>query len=557
MYSTVKSIQTLTSIMLQAGITEVVISPGSRNAPLAHTFAAAGMQCYEVTDERSAGFFAIGLIQANGGKPVAVCVTSGSAVHNLAPAISEAYYRPLPLLVITADRPAEWIGQMDGQTTRQCDAFNGIVRKCVSLPTVKDDDNTAAWYCNRLVNEALITLHRFSAPVQVNVPITEPFFDFTAEILPTERHIRHTSAITATTTFPLDTQLRATWQSAERPLIIVGQLLPKQASDIAPLLSHLALNGCCIFGEHLSNLQCSEKLHDQYIGNLDAMIAAGLALTPDLVIYIGGHIVSKRLKQWLRTHQPRHCWHVSPSGELADLFLSTTALLETSPHSLLNSLCDIPTENVRTRKEYQAKMFDLSVETAAINKSKVISSPLHGEFTDTLALSAILPTVDSRWTIHTANSMMVRNLQTLFHTANPVHCNRGINGIEGSVSAAVGYWAGSHRPTLLLTGDLSFFYDQSGLWNRAVMAHQAHSPLRIIIINNGGGKIFSHLEGLSSQYLNQYIAAAHATTAEGISLEVHAHYTAAHTYADLLSVLPDFMSDTPDVRILEVFTQSV
>ncbi len=138
MYSTKINIQQLTVLMLKAGIDKVVVCPGSRNAAIVHNFKAAGMECYDITDERSAGFFAIGLIQANKGASVAVCCTSGSAVLNLAPAVVEAYYQALPLFVVTADRPAMWIGQKDGQTMIQSGVFDGYVSKSVSLPEPRD-----------------------------------------------------------------------------------------------------------------------------------------------------------------------------------------------------------------------------------------------------------------------------------------------------------------------------------------------------------------------------------------------------------------------------------
>ena len=156
--------------MLKAHITQAVVCPGSRNAAIVHNLQAAGIECYEVTDERSAGFFAIGLIEANGGKPVAVCVTSGSAVLNLSPAVSEAYYRMFPLLIITADRPPQWIGQMDGQTLLQSNAYGQMVAKSVSLPEPTNAEER--WYCNRLINEAFIALQQTHRPVQINVPIT-------------------------------------------------------------------------------------------------------------------------------------------------------------------------------------------------------------------------------------------------------------------------------------------------------------------------------------------------------------------------------------------------
>ena len=218
MFSTKPNIQQLTALLLKADVRQVVVCPGSRNAALVHNFQMAGLQCYEVTDERSAGFFAIGLMEANGGLPVAVCVTSGSAVLNLAPAVSEAYYRVLPLMVISADRPQRWVGQMDGQTLPQQDVFGQLSVKSVALPEADSDEEL--WHCNRLVNEALIEMRKTKRPVHINVPIAEPLFDFSSERLPEVRLMQWANGSDGK--FLLTADMRQIWESTERVLILVG-----------------------------------------------------------------------------------------------------------------------------------------------------------------------------------------------------------------------------------------------------------------------------------------------------------------------------------------------
>lgn len=518
MYSTKQNVQQLTSLMLKAGITKVVVCPGSRNIPLVHNFVAADMECYEVTDERSAGFFALGLIEANGGEPVAVCCTSGSAVLNLAPAVSEAYYRPLPLLVITADRPLRWINQMDGQTMIQPEAFANYVRKTVTLP---EDDR---WLCNRLVNEAFMEQKKTSGPVHIDVPINEPFFDFTAESLPAERLIEYIKPATA---IQLPQSLQSAWQEAQRPMLIVGQLSPEDIADYGQEFITLARKGCTILAEHLSNLHTLPEAYTYINFSFDEQLRTdGSIPQPDLVITLGGHIVSKRIKQYLRAHQPHTHIQVSQLGELADLFTCATTLVEADNKTALMALNSIPAR-------FQNPL------------------PANDSPTEDHILNTILPRIDSEWAIHVANSTMVRTLIRHFRGTNPVYCNRGINGIEGSTSAAVGYWAGTHRPTLLLTGDLSFFYDQNALWNNFVKNPQA--PLRIFILNNGCGDIFHHLPGLHTPALDQYISAHHTTTAQGIASQCHATYFVAHNEDELQRHLPSFCKKDNTVIILEYF----
>ena len=186
MYSDKKNILQLVALMKAHGIRKIVLCPGSRNAAIVHTLTnIEDFTCYSITDERSAGFFAIGL-SLQGGEPTAVCCTSGSALLNLHPAIAEAYYQQIPLIVISADRPAAWIGQMDGQTLPQPNVFGSLVKMSVNLPEIHTEEDE--WHCNRLVNEAILeTTHHGKGPVHINVPISEPIYRFTAKELPQVR----------------------------------------------------------------------------------------------------------------------------------------------------------------------------------------------------------------------------------------------------------------------------------------------------------------------------------------------------------------------------------
>ncbi|MCR5312552.1 MAG: 2-succinyl-5-enolpyruvyl-6-hydroxy-3-cyclohexene-1-carboxylic-acid synthase [Bacteroidaceae bacterium] len=533
MFSTKINIQQLTSLMLKADIRKVVVSPGSRNAALVHNFKAASMECYEVTDERSAGFIALGLIEANGGKPVAVCCTSGSAVVNLAPAVVEAYYRPLPLFVITADRPEMWIGQMDGQTMKQPEAFKGFINKSVSLPEPRDDEER--WYCNRLINEALIVMHKTLGPVHVNVPITEPMFDFTATSLPEERLIRFCRQ---SKDLSLSEKFNSIVEHTVRPMIVIGQMLPEELQLCAPYLSSLAKKGWCILAENLSNVHISDELRNNVVEHFDDLLSEHNPQTPDLLITIGGHIVSKRLKKYFRVNKPDQHIEINMTGDIADTFQSLTFLIQTSPVDFLMLL---------ETYEYKYVSSDFGKDW----KRDIVSEKMP-------YLETLFENLSDEWTIQVANSSMVRKVQKVFKGKNPIYCNRGINGIEGSVSAAVGYWIGSGKPTILLTGDLSFFYDQNALWNNMVKSEPHSTPLRILIINNCGGQIFNGLPGLSSSpYLEKSIAASHITSAEGIAKECGCKYYKADNFEEYKSSFLDFIDvKCKDVRIFDVNTHN-
>jgi 2-succinyl-5-enolpyruvyl-6-hydroxy-3-cyclohexene-1-carboxylate synthase len=541
MFSTNPNIQQLTALLLKADVRQVVVCPGSRNAALVHNFQMAGLQCYEVTDERSAGFFAIGLMEANGGLPVAVCVTSGSAVLNLAPAVSEAYYRVLPLMVISADRPQRWVGQMDGQTLPQQDVFGQLSVKSVALPEADSDEEL--WHCNRLVNETLIEMRKTKRPVHINVPIAEPLFDFSSERLPEVRLMQWANGSDGK--FLLTADMRQIWESTERVLILVGQMLPNEMAVCAPLLSQLSETHCLVCAEHLSNIQtANEPL--RYIGNFDEMLHAQAFDAPDLLITFGGHIVSKSLKKYLRNNPPAWHWHISPQGDVADLFMCCTHLVETQPQALLSALNQHESAMFGKRKDYQQAMF---AKSASVRGKECWGK----DFCDLTVLKTIKQNLEHLWHVQVANSSMIRNWQLFDGMSNPVHGNRGVNGIEGSVSAAVGYWVGSGEPTLLLTGDLSFFYDKNGLWNKYVKSPSV--PLRILLLNNHCGQIFHHLPELESPCLEHSISAQHDTVAEGVAMECGAKYLKAKNAAELEQVLEDFLDVEPVVKILEVVTE--
>lgn len=221
MFSNKENINILTALLTLHGVRHAIVCPGSRNAPIVHNLheleSRGMMTCHPVTDERSAGFYAIGISQATGSM-VAVCVTSGSALLNLAPVVAEAKYQHIPLIIISADRPAAWIDQLDGQTLPQPCVFGNFVAKCVSLP--EPTDNEQHWYCNRMVNEALLSCQRHGcAPVHINVPISEPLFDFSVEQLPNERMIESvTVGISVCPTILINAVNRS-----PRPMLVVGQ----------------------------------------------------------------------------------------------------------------------------------------------------------------------------------------------------------------------------------------------------------------------------------------------------------------------------------------------
>lgn len=524
MYSIKTNIQQLLSLMEQHQISHVVISPGSRNMPLAVSMAHhPKFHCHPITDERSAGFFAIGLsLSLN--QPVAICVTSGSALLNLTSAVSEAFYQRIPLLIISADRPQAWIGQMDGQTLPQTGVFGSLIKKEVTLPEPQNE--TDIWYCNRIINETLLELqHHSNGPVHINVPITEPFFDCSCKTIPTERVIRKNHPYLSD------------WSNAQKPLIIVGQLTYFEAKEIQSLLTQLQ---CPILYEHIANL----KSDSNYIYNADLILNQPIDsnLNPDLVIYIGGHIVSKRIKKWLRQIKPSQCWRVDTSGECSDTFQCLTNIIEESPKNFLHSL---PAK--KTNNDYIQQWQKISNEIKKSIETKELS------YSSILIVKKIIEKIPEHSALILANSSMVRYAQ-LFPIKQKdviISCNRGINGIDGSLSAAVGFaTAQVDRPCYLLIGDLSFFYDMNGLWNTNLPQN-----LTIILINNGGGEIFRVLPGLKKDSESEtFVMAKHQTDAKGWVETIHANYIKVTDINSFDNCLKQLFNPKKNLTVAEFFT---
>lgn len=536
MYTDKKNILQLVALLEAHGVTKIVLCPGSRNIPLVHTLSThPSFKCYSVTDERSAGFFAIGLA-LNGGAPAAVCCTSGTALLNLHPAVAEAFYQNVPLVVISADRPAAWIGQMDGQTLPQPGVFGTLVKKSVNLPEIYTDEDE--WYCNRLVNEALLeTHHHGKGPVHINVPVTEPIFRFTTETLPEVRVITRYQGLNI---YDRDyNDLIQRLNQYQKRMIIVGQmnliyLFEKKYSKL--LYKHFAW-----LTEHIGNQTIPGipvKNFDVAIYAMDGEMQEKMA--PELLITYGGHVVSKRLKKFLRNNPPKEHWHVSPDGEIVDLYGSLTTVIEMDPFEFL--------EKIAFLLENKTPQYPLLWE----NFCKTLPQP-ELPYSEMSAIGALIQALPQQCALHLANSSAVRYAQLFTVPATvEVCCNRGTSGIDGSLSTAVGYAAASDKLNFVVIGDLSFFYDMNALWNGNFGAN-----LRILLLNNGGGEIFHTLPGLEmSGTSHKFITAVHKASAKGWAEDRGFLYQKVEDEVQLEEAIQLFTQPEPMTQpvLVEVFT---
>ena len=537
MYTDKKSILQLAALLKAHGIRKIVLCPGSRNIPIVQTLAnISEFTCYPVTDERSAGFFALGLA-LHGGSPAAICCTSGTALLNIHPAVAEAFYQQVPLVVISADRPAAWIGQMDGQTLPQPGVFGNLVKKSVNLPEVNTDEDE--WYCNRLINEALLELnHHGKGPVHINVPVSDPFFLLPVNELPNARVITRYQGLSV---YDKDYEpLIERLNKYQRRMMVVGQmnliyLFDKKYTKL--LYKHFAW-----FSENISN----RTIPGMPIKNIEPLLCsmdfeAQKKMRPELLITYGGHIISKRLKKFLRRHPPVEHWHVSADGEVMDLYGSLTTIIEMDPFEFL--------EKISSRMENRTPEYPRQWEAL----SKAIPQA-EFEYSEMSAIGKVITGLPAPCSLHLANSSAVRYAQ-LFDVPQDVEIlsNRGTNGIEGSLSTAIGYATASDKLNFIIIGDLSFFYDMNALWN-----NNYGSNIRILLINNSGGEIFHALPGLElHDNARRFVTATHTTSAKAWAEDRGLEYLSAHNEKELDNATARFLEPSVTNRpmLLEVFTE--
>ena len=547
-------ISELVALLQAHGMRDLVLCPGSRNAPLVHALShqLAGATCHSIIDERSAGFYALGLALATH-RAVVVCCTSGTAVANLHPAVAEAYYQGVPLIVLSADRPERWIGQWAGQTLPQLGLFGSLVRKAVHLPEPHTEEER--WYCNRLINEALLAaLAPLPGPVQINVPISDPG----VSLLPptSAKHAPESSdrqpigmqpgrciqqlypcRIDAQAVEPLLRRL-ATF---ERKMILVGQETWSAATSTGETFPQSLREQFLCIGESLSNSPVS-------ICSLDALLASlsegdRRALQPDLLITLGGHIVSNKMKQYLRSYPPRETWHLSPDPSVVDLFCSLTeqiiAPVEPFLETMAQSLAGCASSPYACH--WRERIDRLPSPTPRYSSLAVVGS-----------LLSHLP--EEPCVLHLANSSSVRYAE-LFRKPRRLLtlCNRGTSGIEGSLSTALGFARQrAEERHFIVIGDLSFFYDLNALG-----LPEVGSNVRVLLLNNQRGSIFQSLPTLEMDRLSQrYITAEHQLRAQGWAESCGWEYLSVQEASELKETMAYFVGPADRPRLLEAFVSS-
>ncbi len=564
-YSNIPSAQTVVLHCKERGIKDIVISPGSRNAPLIIGFSEDPFfKCFSIVDERCAAFFALGMAQQQR-IPVALVCTSGSALLNYYPAIAEAFYSHIPLVVISADRPSYMVDIGDGQAIRQDFVFEKHIGYSANLgQDLVHATEKMKMYAPQLFTESTVemaqavvqerndaelykafgTAYNEHLPIHINVPFEEPLYSTIKEpcVVPAIKQIpKENNPIKNIGAF-VDI-----WNSSKRKMVLIGVNYPNEIERrfLETLAKDLSV---IVFTETLSNVH-----HPRFFPSIDSIIVPiekskdrdtlFKKLQPEVLLTFGGLIVSKKIKAFLRQYKPKHHWHVG-ENRADNTFFSLTMHFNQDKNTFLSHFLEyaIPVKG---------SFFDFW-SSAKGNYETRRNTYMGGlPFSDMSVFGTVTQGIPKNYQLHLANSSTVRYTQLFdMDPSIRVFCNRGTSGIEGSTSTALGAAVYSGEPTLLLTGDLSFFYDSNGLWNNYI-----RPDFRIIVINNGGGGIFRILPGKeSTENFETYFETKHSLNAAQLCKMYGIDYQFADNTTDLNTALTHFYATSDVPKLLEVRT---
>jgi 2-succinyl-5-enolpyruvyl-6-hydroxy-3-cyclohexene-1-carboxylate synthase len=554
-----KPIINLVDILARKGVKNAIISPGSRNAPLTIALVRhPEIITKSISDERSAAFVALGMAQSLH-HPVVICCTSGSAAYNYAPAVAEAFFQEIPLIILTADRPKEWIHQHDGQTIYQSDIFGKHVKQSFEIGADYSHPD-AVWYIERTVNHAVnLANTEPRGPVHINIPLREPFYPAENEEITFDNSSRIVELLQTERNLDTKTwaELFIRFQDYGKVLIAGGQ--QELDAELSAILKNLQdeFQVVCI-GDSISNLSFDAiSKHDIFLKPEHE------SLKPELLITFGKSFISKGLKTFLRKNKAIEHWHLQLSDHLIDTFQSLTKVIPMKPLDFFKKLYeDLDFEQFKNEDEeekdsqFQQEWFSLD-RKAKIYLERFFAGQIHQEkFNEFYAVKYLMDSLPSDCQLHLANSMSVRYGNYI--GVNPekgieIFANRGTSGIDGCVSTAVGQALSTDKLVFLLVGDVAFFYDRNGLWNRYLP-----NNLRIILLNNHGGGIFRMIDGPSKQpELGDYFETVQSQNAERTAADAEMEYFLVKNADDLKKYSSDFLLNQGKSKIIEIETDSV
>lgn len=534
-YPKIALAQSIIEILSAKGIINIIISPGSRNAPLTIGFAQnPNFKCYSIADERCAAFFALGIAQQTK-QPTAVVCTSGSALLNYYPAFAEAFYSQIPLIVISADRPQNKIDIGDGQTIRQENVFLNHSVYNANLTEDASEENDLK------INLAIETAIQQKGPVHINAPFEEPLYETTEELL-VQPKITNLQSDIAPKTIENNDEFVSVWNNAKRKLILVGV---NEANVIdQEIIENLASDpSIVVLTETTSNLH-----HPSFINSIDTLITPFddsdfKEFNPEVLVTFGGMVVSKRIKGFLRKYKPEHHWHID-TLRAYDTFGALTKHFEMQPNDFFK---DLLSKTSFVESDYFKDIQDI-YKTRLIKRQEYLNQI---GFSDFKVFEKVIETLPKNSILQISNSSAIRYAQLIdIDESIEVFCNRGTSGIDGSTSTAVGASVGNAKQTVFITGDISFLYDSNALWNSYIPKN-----FKIVLVNNGGGGIFRILPGHEEKpVFNTYFETSHGLTAEHLAKMYNCNYFTANDLQSLNSSLEILYNANDAPGILEIFT---
>jgi 2-succinyl-5-enolpyruvyl-6-hydroxy-3-cyclohexene-1-carboxylate synthase len=567
-YPKIPLAQTVILLCKIKNIQHIVISPGSRNAPLTIGFTNDSyFKCYSIVDERCAAFFALGIAQKIK-HPVAVLCTSGSALLNYYPAISEAFYSDIPLIVLSSDRPKHLIDIGDGQTINQKYVFaNHILHSANLKLDLKDEKNIPVsedlpimknledklerflgfqkdiqthneFEINTAINTAIVS----KGPVHINIPFDEPLYETVDKLSIEPKEIEISTKQKPIDSYSLQ-ECFEYWNSASKKMILVGVNGPNEIEQ--KWLNEIAKDDSVIV-----LTETTSNLHDEsFFPSIDQLIAPlseeeQKQLQPEVLLTFGGLIVSKKIKALLRKFQPKHHWHVDKK-RANDTFFCLSLHIEATPNQFFESLLPKITHYVKS---------DYKDTWTLVKQNRLLKHDLYLKkipFSDFKVFDVLLKSIPNNYVFQVGNSSAIRYTQLFnINKTLEVYCNRGTSGIDGSTSTSIGFAAASNKPTIFITGDLSFLYDSNGLWNNYIP-----NNFRMVVVNNQGGGIFRILPGQkNTQNFDTFFETKHDLNARYLSKMYGFEYLSAKTDRQLKNKLQSFYSASEQPKLLEIFT---
>lgn len=547
--SSKKNVQLLVSNCVALGLRHVVVSPGSRNAPLIIAFNQhPEIRCVVIPDERSAAFFALGMAQQTD-ELVGILCTSGSAPLNYYPAVAEAYYQRIPLLVFTADRPQTWINQGDGQTIVQHELYRNHINYSLTIDDTVDDSDYS-WFISRELSKAIHQAKGAArGPVHINVAFSEPLYQqLVLESSEEAKAIRFELPRKELSNAQLS-HIQSAWLKYEKKMIICGQMAPNPA--LLDQLRRLAKqdHSVVVLVENTSNLVDPGFVHciDRTLNSIDEEVQENY--TPDLLIYLGGAVVSKRIKAFLRKEPVSEHWKIGEDFPDMDTFQQMTHSFDLKEHVFIQALNRFE-KKPGSSFGLKWKQLDYLVrEKADLFFEKENFADLH-------VFRLLLDAVPENSHLHLANSSVIR-YSLLFDPVPGINywCNRGTSGIDGSTSTAAGHaFLQKESWHTLITGDMSFFYDSNAFWNHLITPN-----FRIFLINNGGGSIFRIIPGPdSTEEQDDFFVYNNSFHAKHLCRNFNIAYYKAHSLTEIDEQLEAFYAYEEQGRpkLMEIFTHA-